>query len=669
MPTFGIQPSYSDYSLMDASKDIPGLRGLQQLPSPTFSEPSPIEEPSPDSHEEAEEDYEEEFDQTQTQSQSQSEQYEPSMNLSGVIGVMRDMGTNVEYPMFQHHSEWTIGRDRSNFIFINHAKISTIHCRITWNGKLDNECELSLMDCSKNGTFLNGVRIHSTKGNTTAILRSGDMLELGGFVTFHFRDVNSIRVRDNGNMREVYDMGKEIGNGAFARVYKCIKRSDGTQYAVKVLIKEKIRRMNSQGGIEREIEILRRLRDYKHDYIVCLEEHIEEDDHIYLVMELIEGGDMLSFIINNPYFPENEVRRMAAQICEAVAYLHSRGIIHRDLKPENIMLTKTKPPNCKIADFGLSKIVEGDTFMKTMCGTPAYLAPEVMVRSNTHHTPYDNKVDSYSLGVIFFCMLSGCLPFGEFKQEWTHEQRIAFFRNRRADWKALSSRGPVSDEARDFIQKLLIEEPRDRMSVANALDHVWLRDVVPLHARGTYAQSSYPSSDLDFPVEGLDPQDVPCSQGMQDLNLSDMPIPGLGAAAEADRSEFSVTAQIPGAFPKGPKPHPQLAAIEEDRRAYLKRKSEAIMGSSPLSSLSSLPSDDEDEAPPPPRPTSTRKPRAGTPARPSTARAKKTPASSARKPATRTPASSAKKAAADVSTPATRRSARGQPAAKVPRIS
>jgi ser/thr/tyr protein kinase RAD53 len=96
---------------------------------------------------------------------------------------------------------------------------------------------------------------------------------------------------------------------------------------------------------------------------------------------------------------------MAAQICQAIAYIHEQNITHRDLKPENIMLTSSIPPTCKVADFGLSKIVDDATFLKTACGTPAYLAPEVMLRRDTRLDPYTDKVDSYSLGVIFFCML------------------------------------------------------------------------------------------------------------------------------------------------------------------------------------------------------------------------------------------------------------------------
>jgi len=100
---------------------------------------------------------------------------------------------------------------------------------------------------------------------------------------------------------------------------------------------------------------------------------------------------------------EYEVQRMAAQICHAVAYVHSQGITHRDLKPENVMITNTYPPNCKVADFGLAKLVDDGTFLKTMCGTPAYLAPEVMLRPSVNQS-YDHRVDSWSLGVIFYCM-------------------------------------------------------------------------------------------------------------------------------------------------------------------------------------------------------------------------------------------------------------------------
>lgn len=95
---------------------------------------------------------------------------------------------------------------------------------------------------------------------------------------------------------------------------------------------------------------------------------------------------------------------MAAQICQAVAYIHEQNITHRDLKPENILLTNSDPPICKVADFGLSKLVDDATFLKTTCGTPAYLAPEVMLRYDPKNDAYTNKVDSFSLGVIFFCM-------------------------------------------------------------------------------------------------------------------------------------------------------------------------------------------------------------------------------------------------------------------------
>jgi serine/threonine/tyrosine protein kinase RAD53 len=94
---------------------------------------------------------------------------------------------------------------------------------------------------------------------------------------------------------------------------------------------------------------------------------------------------------------------MAAQICDAVAYIHLQGITHRDLKPENIMMTSTSPPECKIANFGLAKLVDNHTFLKTMCGTPAYLAPEIVLRTNSGQA-YDSRVDTWSLGIIFYCM-------------------------------------------------------------------------------------------------------------------------------------------------------------------------------------------------------------------------------------------------------------------------
>ena len=248
-----------------------------------------------------------------------------------------------------------------------------------------------------------------------------------------------------------------LGAGAFARVYKCIERATGIEYAVKIIDKSKLHRSHmDEQAIVREISILQRLADFRHvrcstcyfqvsvrdlflqKNIVALHEHFEEKDAICTLfcqlvcfgsplyaprpdfgaragrrsVELYHSAWPIRYVTGLTLFcyscllcrpAEDQVRRMAAQICHAVAYVHSHGITHRDLKPENVMMTATSPPDCKVADFGLAKLVNNQTFLKTMCGTPAYLAPEVMLRTDVKQA-YDCRVDTWSLGIIFYCM-------------------------------------------------------------------------------------------------------------------------------------------------------------------------------------------------------------------------------------------------------------------------
>ncbi|KAJ7092957.1 kinase-like domain-containing protein [Mycena belliarum] len=258
-------------------------------------------------------------------------------------------------------------------------------------------------------------------------------------------------------------MSVELGKGSFATVYKALHISSGEWVAVKVIHETKRHTGSAapDNGQSREITIMQTLR---HPNICLLREVFwNANGSIDLVLELVEGGDLLDFILKSNGLNEHMSKHITYQLCKALSYIHGKGITHRDLKPENVLLTKDKPPIVKVADFGLAKIVDSMTMLQTMCGTPSYLAPEVVV------------------GVILFSMLSNTNPFVETSVE-DIKTRIL---ERTIDWTQLkmlrygnTDQGSfaLSEEVKDFIRLLLEEDPRQRMTLTAALTHPWLAD-------------------------------------------------------------------------------------------------------------------------------------------------------------------------------------------------
>ena len=189
-----------------------------------------------------------------------------------------------------------------------------------------------------------------------------------------------------------------------------------------------------------------------------MKEIFETKEHMYIIMECIQGGELFDHI-KNKEMPEKEAAFVAYQILEALQYLHISGIVHRDLKPENLLIEKDPATNMviqtKIADFGLSKIIVPNEKMHDACGTPAYVAPEVLKKSG-----YYSEVDVWSTGVIFYTMLSRCLPF----HSYDRKQTFRLIKEADPDletgcWEL------VSEECRDLIGKMLKKEPEERISV------------------------------------------------------------------------------------------------------------------------------------------------------------------------------------------------------------
>jgi len=277
----------------------------------------------------------------------------------------------------------------------------------------------------------------------------------------HFPKGQSLKgVIKKENPKKTYKFDAVLGQGAFATVKKATQKASGRQCAVKIIKKKNLQAENKI-VLEREIAVMAKLH---HPHIVELMEAFDTTKYTYLVLELVTGGELLDELINRdkPY-TEAEAAHFIRQILGAVEYMHSMGIAHRDLKPENLLLDGTKQ-NIKITDFGLSKDFEDGGEMKTSCGTATYVAPEVLLA-----TGYSPACDIWSIGVITYVLLCAHIPFDGTTENQVFQKILrAQFRFPSPMWDS------ISNEAKDFITKIFVVDPKLRLTVSECLEHAWL---------------------------------------------------------------------------------------------------------------------------------------------------------------------------------------------------
>jgi len=264
-----------------------------------------------------------------------------------------------------------------------------------------------------------------------------------------------------GDIDKVYELKTELGRGAFSIVYLAVQKASGVQYAVKVINKKDLGK-DYEKNLKMEVDILKKVN---HPNIIALKELFDTPDKLYLIMELVTGGELFDKIVEKGSYTESEAGQLVRKIVSAVDYLHNLGIVHRDLKPENLLLKRADNDlEIAIADFGLSKIVGQQMMMQTACGTPSYVAPEVLNASG-----YGKEVDMWSIGVITYILLCGFPPFyGDTVPEIFEQIMEANFDYPEEYW------GSVSKEAKDFINRLLVVDSDKRLTAGDALRHPWL---------------------------------------------------------------------------------------------------------------------------------------------------------------------------------------------------
>ncbi|KAL0722326.1 hypothetical protein Bca4012_036925 [Brassica carinata] len=260
-------------------------------------------------------------------------------------------------------------------------------------------------------------------------------------------------------LMDKYELGKLLGRGSFAKVYLARSISTSENVAIKVIDKEKIVKSCLAGHIKREISILRRVR---HPYIVHLLEVMATKTKIYIIMEYVRGGDLFEKVAKGR-LREGTAQRFFQQLISSVSFCHSRGVYHRDLKLENILLDDEG--NLKVSDFGLSVVSEQlrqDGICQTFCGTPAYLAPEVLIRKG-----YDAaKADVWSCGVILFVLMAGYLPF-EDKNIMVMYKKIHKGKFRCPKW--------FSPELTRLMNRILDTNPDTRITIPEIMNHRWFK--------------------------------------------------------------------------------------------------------------------------------------------------------------------------------------------------
>eukprot|EP00668_Euglena_longa_P012090 GGOE01014517.1.p1 GENE.GGOE01014517.1~~GGOE01014517.1.p1 ORF type:complete len:625 (+),score=224.43 GGOE01014517.1:27-1901(+) len=396
----------------------------------------------------------------------------------------------------------SIGRKADNTVVIEDPRISGYHCKVYLEGN-----DLFLHDLSTNGTWVNDVKLG--KGNRIA-LTGGEEIRLalpptkleGEMVHYLYRQgsmgQDSSCSEEQEGVRKYYHIGAEICRGQFGEVKKGRHRGTGKEVAIKVIKKKKF---SLDPGFDNSTLLLeaQMMKKVDHVHIVKCYDVFDSPEELCIILELVKDGDLFDLIQKKKKLPEHEARQLFWQIVVALDHLHGLNIAHRDLKPENILVAITKSADgedeytLKLTDFGLAKQVES-SYMNTVCGTPHYVAPEVVHKSQATKG-YTKCVDLWSIGVILYVILSGTLP-----KETVTTAGLSF--------PAEEFRF-ISKNAKDLIKKLMTIDPIRRITIEGVVAHPWMQEAVPERYRAIVEEVQARLSKQMPPPAARAPADAP----------------------------------------------------------------------------------------------------------------------------------------------------------------
>uniref|UniRef100_A0A1D1YUV7 non-specific serine/threonine protein kinase n=1 Tax=Anthurium amnicola TaxID=1678845 RepID=A0A1D1YUV7_9ARAE len=330
-----------------------------------------------------------------------------------------------------------------------------------------------------------------------------------------------------------YELGRLLGCGASAKVYHARDLRSGRSVAVKCMARQRVLKAGLGQNVEREVAAMSRLR---HPHVVRLHEVLATCTKIYFVMEYVRGGELFGRVAKGR-LREDTARRYFQQLVSAVAFCHARGVYHRDLKPENLLLDENG--DLKVSDFGLSAVAEQirqDGLFHTFCGTPAYVAPEVLARKG-----YDAaKVDIWSCGVVLFVLMAGYLPF--------HDQNIMAMYRKIYKGEFRCPRW-FSPELIRLLVRLLDTNPDTRITIPEIMENRWFK-------KGFRHIRFYIENDRFYNVD-----DIAAAEG--DADDSAAPSEKSESEAESEAESESSTSSLPGTL------RPQRAGLRLPRPASL----------------------------------------------------------------------------------------------------
>jgi tRNA A-37 threonylcarbamoyl transferase component Bud32 len=372
--------------------------------------------------------------------------------------------------------EMIFGRKKGCDVIFSLVEVSAVHCKVFRYVAMNGVTIFRMEDWSSNGCFINGRLIGKNKGSG---LEHGDYLtfispshETKTYISYIFQ-INSrlYNLHYCEHQDEVFNFysiqDKELGRGTTGVVKLAIDIQNQNHFAVKIIERSKFNHdKNSENQFDREITILKKLR---HPHIISYVDIFQGAKDMYIILELGEM-ELFDIIVTNDGLPEEMSSRLFGELLSAVQYLHSQGIVHRDIKPENILLTKEL--SVKLTDFGLAKITEKAGLMTTLCGTPQYLAPEIIAFGKGNKQKimgYDNSVDLWSLGVVLYVMIAAEVPFDA-------SDRHQLFLLIESGTFSISSPKfhNYSKESIDLLQKLLVVDPRFRLTITQSCNHPWI---------------------------------------------------------------------------------------------------------------------------------------------------------------------------------------------------
>ncbi|KAJ8470172.1 hypothetical protein OPV22_024515 [Ensete ventricosum] len=265
------------------------------------------------------------------------------------------------------------------------------------------------------------------------------------------------------NLKEIYSLGRKLGQGQFGTTYLCVEKATGKEYACKSILKWKLTTEEDVEDVRREIQIMHHLSG--HPNVISIKDAYEDAVSVHVVMELCAGGELFDRIIQKGHYTERKAAELARVIVGVVEACHSMGVMHRDLKPENFLfVNQMEDAPLTAIDFGLSIFFRPGEIFTDVVGSPYYVAPEVLKKM------YGPAADVWSAGVIIYILLSGVPPFWAETEQGIFEEVLHGSLDFQSDpWPS------ISESAKDLVRKMLVRDPRRRLTAHQVLCHPWVQ--------------------------------------------------------------------------------------------------------------------------------------------------------------------------------------------------